>query len=230
MPTMDFLLASDDGQWKVLTVMLYPTTSPHDVEEWSSFLFSKYAVLSGLFGGERQWQDWAKILSSIDADGFRDGVLAGEQLYQMVRMDQSEMKASAAKAEFLLNEPPLRTELINKLGRKATSHAYVRAAWGKYKSVAHLWAGRKFCDEDDSTLGDTRRLLAVAEYFRQFGVSYSPTANPMNTVLDQESTWRLPDGFQLEKATVKLPGLSAADKRSINMDLKHRRIVRQPRG
>ena len=57
MPTMDFLLTSDDGQWEVLTVMLHPTTSPHDVKECSSALFSKYAVLSGLFGGERQWQD-----------------------------------------------------------------------------------------------------------------------------------------------------------------------------
>lgn len=77
----------------------------------------------------------------------------------------------------------------------------VRNAWGRFRSVAHLWAAESLLFTEDYDWLDAparegiTALLSVAEAFRRFGIRHGYGAEDGATILVEENSWAAPEGY-----------------------------------
>jgi len=101
-------------------------------------------------------------------------------------------------------------------GKVAASPRAVRAAWARFKSIAHLCAAFRLQSDlgEQFELYDRRKLpnfLAAAEAFRIFGEHHHPpigrfvSRRSKATTLDPEGTWHLPSDLPLPAVFLEVP-------------------------
>jgi hypothetical protein len=73
----------------------------------------------------------------------QDGVIAGETLMLLLRLEQSGIKASLGKAQYMIGRALSRMPRNDGKPLPGSTNS-IRNAWLNFRSVAHLWAARQF--------------------------------------------------------------------------------------
>lgn len=136
------------------------------------------------------------------------GAVAGDVLDYIAQMHFTGYKQPSVRKAIFVAEEYL-SYAVNGLGEKGgSSNIFIYDCWGKYKTVAHLWAAFRVCqltpNENFPKLAGTLFgdelgvFLAIAEKFRRFGESFiPPVVKSRETLLPQGETWKVPESYSL---------------------------------
>lgn len=142
-----------------------------------------------------------------------EGHVAGDILrYVVAFADHVPKHASVNKAIYAVCHQ-LKEDRAERRRRTASSRAWVRPTWSRFKCVAHLWAAYLAFMElaNDAGLPDLHIVdaspesfldfLAIAEWYRHRGEGLLPHAQTVPT-LDPAATWRSPADLILPKLDI----------------------------
>jgi hypothetical protein len=156
------------------------------------------------------------------------GLIAGQVLMLIKQIQDAGYVGSVNNAVLLLQHE---AQCKRAETRMPQSQASLRAAWGSYASVAHLWAAYHLFQA--RVIPEWRALaspdgfltfLACAEFWRDFGINHiaDPTHRKMHTpTLSPEKTWTVPDTFSLPQRDFLIPAL--ANTQRAKLDYKSRK-------
>ena len=172
---------------------------------------------------ERAWPiskaDLARLPSLQDTiqrasnTGSYGGFIAGTILLYITNMAETQPQdATVNKAVHALSV--LLARKTDKNSRQIPhSHASIKQAWGRFRSVSHFQAAlRMGVHVGSPAILDPLRwesfphFLALAEEFRRRGESIVPAGRQIS-ILDPRKTWRCPTTLRLPEYEFNLPGL-----------------------
>lgn len=167
---------------RVFAYMLFP----HAPEDWKNYLLAgrhftyladgehvpaRLAWHMFEYGGEPAI--WKHVEPAM-----KDGLTAGHLLLFLWRCaHHAPEHATLTRAQWFAT-----THMVN-APAGGVSLSTIRAAWGRYKNVSHLWAALHWFDDvpQQDSLGE---FLGVANYLAAFALNHRPDANaPLHTLL-----------------------------------------------
>ncbi len=219
MPPLDII--DDDGNLKQLApivvgaVMLSPTDEKWREEIYATgYLATATKVEQGIPAKIGAVIDSGPgkpaILSNAKYQGY-DGWLAGQVLLFILRCAAHQPKdASIGKAVYVMERALVL--LKNQQGRPVSaSRTKITNAWGKFKTVSHLWAAEHISEKSIYALNADNlvEFLATAEWFRNHAEAHVPPPRRAKAapLLAEGEAWAAPDRLELPTIAFDPPSL-----------------------
>ena len=204
-----------DAFFTVLATMFHPDNP----EQRRRFLEAPSAIAQIEIGAPILWKsipaaaECESVLDQASDAGYGMTVSGDLLLFIMSAARHSPKDASVARAIWVWCEDQARGKTHE--GRAvAASPRSLKAAWSRFKPVAHLCgAWRNFTTEqivalDLTNLQTLLNFLALAEALRGFGESHHPPSgraggkSHVSSTLDPMTTWRTPTDLRLSSLTL----------------------------
>ncbi len=157
----------------------------------------------------------APSLSEIQeeiASVYEDGVIAGLVLRTILSCQKHHREYVGIN-----NASRLISQMSRKWQRPTLSESNVKDRWGRFKSVAHLWA-TLISFRDRLTEDNVEEFLGVAEAFRREGVSLFVARSHRGPVLNPGETWRVCSGSAIQVFELSPPPLPKSSLRLLEPD------------
>lgn len=218
--------------YKILAVMLHPDNPAYQKEylvsvvvkwladleeagESETFKVAKDVLLpEGSFKTLLRTPSPTEMSKRVDRVS-RQGQVAGDILYHIIQLEKNDHRGSVNKAEHLLKL------IYRDVPQAPHNHKDIWNFWTAYKSVSPFWAAKRVIFDSlhtdttpsqfqENISNDIPTFLAIADYFRQFGIRHIPQ-NQTSPILNPNETWSFRGSIPLPSVEVLIPQLTTPE-------------------